>query len=320
MPFCVMAHGPDRGLVAECLQRFAAATKVDAADATATVILDGATLASDPGRLADELNGPGLFGGTRLVRLREIGNDKRAVEAIKAALDDPPPDAHLAIEAGEPRRGAALLNAFERTRVGYALPCYADDERAVARVVDDAFKDAKVELEPDAREALLASLGGDRLLTRAEINKLLLYAHGADRVTLEDVRALTGDAGAIAADAAVDAALSGDVSALETAFRRVLAARLAPFLVLRDLAAQLQVLERAQGEGGGPKAVAGRLERMGGRIHFRRLPALRAAAQRVAPPRTGALVNATTDAILRSRQRPALEAEIVRALLFDVAR
>lgn len=315
-----MAHGPDRGLVAECLQRFAAATAVDAADATATIILDGSTLASDPGRLADELNGPGLFGGTRLVRLREIGNDKRAVDAIRAALGDPPADAHLAIEAGEPRRGAAILKAFERTRAGYALPCYADDERSVARVVDDAFAAAKIELEPDARVALLASLGGDRLMTRGEIDKLLLYAHGRDRVTLDNVRGLTGDAGAIAADTAVDAALRGDASALDVAFRRVLEARVAPFLVLRDLAQQLQVLERAQGDGGGPNAIARRLESMGPRVHFKRLPALKAAAQRIAPERTTALVTDTTNAILRSRQYPALEAEIVRELLLIVAR
>ena len=319
VPFCVMAHGPDRGLVAEALRRFAAATDVDPRDATATVILDGAAVASDPGALWDELNGPGLFGGTRLIRLREATGDKRLADTLKAVLADPPPGAHLAVEAGEPRRGAALLKAFERTRSGYALPCYADDERAVGRVVDEAFASARITLDDDAKAALIATLGGDRLLSRMEIDKLLLYAHGTDRVTLADVEAVVGDAASGGADLVVDAALSGDRAGLEVALTRFLAAKASPFLLLRDLSGSLQAIERAQGEGGGPGAVVRRLEGMGQRIHFRRLPHLKKAAGRLSPERTTRLVSETAEAVLRSRIHAALEAEIVRALLMRVA-
>ena len=318
-PPVLLAYGPDRGLVAEAVERFADASGVDRADALATVVLDGATLASDPGRLMDEINGPGLFGGARLVRLREAGNDKRLVSAVAAVLNSPPPGARLAIEGGDLKRGSALLKLFERSRAGTALPCYADDEAAVRRTAERMAREAGMAFEPDALDALVSSLGADRLSTRSEIDKVLLYARGAERITLDDVRLIGGDAGAVAADDAVDGALTGDGVRLARAFRRFTAAKGSTFLILRDLAQQLQWLERAQDGGGGASAAAKRLRSPGVRVHFKRVPALERAAARLAPERTRALIGQTADAILESRQRNALEEEVVERLLLEVA-
>ena len=319
-PFCVMAYGPDRGLVADCLARFAAATGVDRGDALATVILDGPAIQSDPGRLRDELDGPGLFGGRRLVRLREAGNEKRLVTAVADALADPPPDAHLAIEGGDLKRGSALLKAFERTRSGTALPCYVDDDRALERTIARMVEDAGKTMEGDARAALIDALGGDRLATRAELAKLLLYVGDDDAVTLDHVRAIVGDVGAVAADEAVDGALSGDAGRFERAYARLLTSKASPFLVLRDLVQQLQWLERAQEGANTPNAATRAIEGFGPRLHFRRIPALKAAAGRLPPPRTLRLLRRAGDAILETRRRPELEPELVRTLCLDVAR
>ena len=317
-PFCVMAYGPDRGLVADCLRRFAEATGVDLSDTLSVSVLDGATLAADPGRLADELNGPGLFGGTRLVRLREAGNDKRLVEAVSLALQSPTPEAFLAIEGGDLKRSSALLKAFERSRSGTALPCYADDARAVQRTIERMIESAGKVIEPGAETLLSETLGGDRLATRSELDKLLLYAGDADAVTVDDVRAVVGDAGATAADDAVDGVLTGDRGRFERAYGRLLASKSSPFLVLRDLSQQLQWLERAQDGASNAAAAVKRIEGFGPRLHFRRVPALRAAAQALSPTGTSKLLDEATDAVLKSRKEPMLESEIVRELCLRI--
>ena len=319
-PPCVLAYGPDRGLVSDCLRRFAAATPVEPGDALANVVLDGAALAADPGRLRDELNGPGLFGGARLVRLREAGNDKRVVAAVAAALAEPSPDAFLAIEAGELKRGAALLKPFERAPDAFALPCYADDVAALERTVRGMIEAAGKRIEPEGEASLLATLGGDRLTTRSEIDKLLLYVGEDPTITEADVRACVGDAAGVAADEAVDGALAGDGARFERAYARVLASKGSTFLVLRDLAQQLQWLERAWEGAANERAAARRLESLGGRVHFRRLPALRAAIARLPAARVSALLDRATATVLETRRRPALESELARALCLEVAR
>ena len=71
------------------------------------------------------------------------------------------------------------------------------------------MREAKLTIAPDARAALVPLIGGDRQASRSEIRKLALYAHGKDRVELDDVLAVVADASALALDAVVDAAFAG---------------------------------------------------------------------------------------------------------------
>ena len=52
-------------------------------------------------------------------------------------------------------------------------------------------------ITPDARALLLSLLGGDRMASRNEMQKLALYAHGQTSVDVDDVMAVASDAGAI---------------------------------------------------------------------------------------------------------------------------
>ncbi len=70
---------------------------------------------------------------------------------------------------------------------------------------------------PEARTLLVSLLGSDRLASRSEIAKLLLYAHGSATITAEHVEQAVADASAQANDDAVDAAFSGDLAALDGA-------------------------------------------------------------------------------------------------------
>ena len=66
-----------------------------------------------------------------------------------------------------------------------------------------------MQITPDAKRLLLARLGADRALSRAEIDKLVLYAHGKSMIEESDVEAAVGDAAELALDRIVMAAASG---------------------------------------------------------------------------------------------------------------
>ena len=127
------------------------------------------------------------------------------------------------------------------------IPCYVDGERDLARLVDDEMRDAKLAIAPDARAALVSLIGGDRQASRSEIRKLALYAHGQDRVVLDDVLAVVADASALALDAVIDAAFAGRAPEAETQFARALAAGTSAGTILAAGAAPRHAV--AQGAG-----------------------------------------------------------------------
>jgi DNA polymerase III subunit delta len=176
----VLVFGPDAGLVSERVDAIVHASVDDPNDPFSYVRLDGDAIASDPARLVDEATTVPLFGGRRAVRLR--AGSRNIMASVEALLSAPLKDCCVVIEAGDLRKGAPLRTLIERAKNAAAIPCYADAERDIARLIDDELRAADLTIAPDAREALSALLGGDRRASRAELKKLALYAGGAGRI------------------------------------------------------------------------------------------------------------------------------------------
>jgi DNA polymerase-3 subunit delta len=142
------------------------------------------------------------------------------VPSVEAVLDAPPRECRVIIEAGELRKNAPLRGVCEKAKSAAAIPCYADDAQALARLIDQEMRDASLTLAPDARTLLMSLLGGDRLASRSEIRKLTTYAAGQSRVELADVTAVVSDASEIALDALLDATFAGKTTEVEREFNK----------------------------------------------------------------------------------------------------
>src|SRR4029077_7499294 len=159
---------------------------------------DGEEFRAEPSRLVDEAMTIPLFGGRRAIRVRAGG--RSFASGIETLLADPPPSCRIVIEAGELRRDAPLRALCEKAKTAAVIACYPDGARELNKLLDDELRVANLRIAPDAREELLALIGGDRQASRNEIAKLTLYARGKDEVTLDEVQAIMSDASALAID------------------------------------------------------------------------------------------------------------------------
>ncbi len=209
----VLVFGPDAGLVSERVSALIKSAVDDPNDPFALARLEGEELTAEPSRLVEEAQTVPLFGGKRAVWVK--AGSRNIAAAVEALLALPDNDCRVVIEAGDLRRNAPLRALVERAKNAAALPCYTDDERSRARLIDDEMRGAGLTLAPDARAMLLPLLGGDRAASRNEVRKLALYARGAKRVTVADVAAVVADASALAIDDIVDAAFAGRPTELE---------------------------------------------------------------------------------------------------------
>ncbi len=218
----VLVFGPDAGLVSERVEKIITVSVADPNDPFALVRLSGDLLASEPSRLAEEAHTIPLFGGRRAVWVK--AGPRNFAAAVDLVLATPPKDCRIVIEAGDLRRSSPLRAACEKSKAAAAVPCYADGDRELGRLVDDEMRAAGLSIAPDARAAVVALIGGDRAASRSELAKLVLYARGRDRVTLDDVQAVVTDASGLALDELLDAAFAGLLPETEAQFSKALAA------------------------------------------------------------------------------------------------
>ncbi|WP_310414059.1 DNA polymerase III subunit delta [Mycoplana sp. BE70] len=315
-----LVYGPDRGLVSERASLLARSTGVPLDDAFSTLRITAADLIGQPGRLLDEMHAIGLFGGDRLVWIKDAANERPLLEALDLLSKEPPVGSTLIVEAGDLKKGAALRKAVEASRSAVAIPCYSDDTRALNGLIDNELEAAGLRIAPAARQRLVECIGGDRIASRNEIRKLALYCQGQGLVEEEDVIAAIGDASAISVDDAVDAILKGDQSAYLTAMQKIMSSKTPVFLVLQACLKQFQLLELMRAEMDEKRLDASQaVATMGRHLHFRRKPVIEQALRRW---RSDALRRETSRlqaTILQSRQRSALEGTIALQTLLSTA-
>ena len=236
----VLLYGPDEGLVRERAETVARSVCPDLKDPFRIADLMAAGLAADPARLADETAQLSLTGGRRVVRVRGAGD--ALAKLFAEFLESTPGEALVVVEAGELPSRSALRRAFEAARPAVAIGCYPDTPRDLAAVIRETLAAHRVTASRDAGQFLVEHLGGDRLLTRSELEKLALYAGEGGRVELEDARLSISDTAAIELDDAVMAAAEGDAAQVERVLGRVFQQGESPVSIIRALLRHLHRL------------------------------------------------------------------------------
>src|SRR5471030_2567130 len=209
----VLVYGPDAGLVRERVDALVRASVDDPNDPFALARIEGEELAGNPSRLVEEAHQMPLFGGRRAVLVKASARNIAA--AVETVIASPSNECRVIIEAGDLRKNAPLRALCEKANVAAVLPCYTDNDQAVAKLIDDEMRAAKLTLSPEARIALTSLLGGDRLASRSELRKLALYALGKERIELDDVYAVVADASEQALDGVLDTTFANKPPLLE---------------------------------------------------------------------------------------------------------
>jgi len=236
----ILLYGPDEGLVRERAEAAARSVCPDLKDPFRVADLAAAVLAADPARLADEAAQLSLTGGRRVVRVRNAGD--ALAKLFAGFLENTPGEAFVVVEAGELPSRSALRRAFEAARSAVAIGCYPDTPRELAVVIRETLAAHRVTASRDAGQFLVEHLGGDRLLTRSELEKLALYAGEGGRVELQDARLSISDTAALELDDAIMAAAEGDAARAERVLGRVFQQGESPVSVIRALLRHLQRL------------------------------------------------------------------------------
>ncbi|MEP3276459.1 MAG: DNA polymerase III subunit delta [Stappiaceae bacterium] len=298
----VLIYGPDIGLVSERARALINQATSGNDDPFSQVKLSASDLTGDPDRLIDEILTIPMFGGRRTIWIKDGSN--AIAGAIKGALEVKGGDALVVVEAGDLKRGSALRKQIEQHKTATAVPCYADAERDIDRLIDEETRSSNLAISREARAALHSLLGADRMASRGELKKLCLYTQGQERIETDDVEKVVGDASALAVDALIDASALGDLAKLDHAIERFHASGMNGAVLAGMILRHFQWLDRARAEHdagkGADQVVAGALPP----IYFKRRPAVARQIALWSPTQLAKATALLNDCILQTRLMP----------------
>lgn len=187
----LLLFGPDTGLVRERAEKIVADMVGSPPDPFGYTELSMDDLKDSPSRLSDEARTIGFGVDRRVIWLRDAS--EAAGSGVASVLADDATVGFVLITAGELSARSSLRKTIEAAKTGAAIGCYGDEGRGLGELIRTVFDQAGVSVSPDALAYLQGNLGGDRSMTRSELEKLALYAGPGGSIDLAEAMMLVGD-------------------------------------------------------------------------------------------------------------------------------
>lgn len=210
----VLLYGPDPGLAHERARAALKAVGADPNDAFRVSRIEAASLNDDPARLPDEAASLTFTGERRVVWIADV-TDAQGGGAIAEFIASPVGEALIIVEAGDLPSKSALRAAAKSSPKALSVPCYLDSDADIGTLLRNSLKEAGIAVSPDALRYLTDHLGSNRLVSRSEIDKLILYAGAGGRIELEDAISSVGDNAQLSVQDVIMACASGDAPQLQ---------------------------------------------------------------------------------------------------------
>ncbi len=202
-----------RELAARAVKRIAGSTD----DPFAVAAFNDQDFASDPARLADEVQSLSMFGGNKAIWVR--GAAEGFLKAAMPMIEGKISGNFIVAEAGALAKSSGLRTAFEKSKHALIVPLYEAEASEIASLVEQVLARDNLQIGPDAMGRFIELAGSSRGLVRREAEKLALYCMGAQRVSIADVEAVCGNDTGATPDELADAVFGGEVAETDSLFR-----------------------------------------------------------------------------------------------------
>ena len=235
-----LVYGQDIGLIHETVLRIASSVLENLSDPFRVSELNGDEALKNPSKLIDEFTAQSLVGGKRIVRLQLTGQN--ISETLKYLFTLKNCDAILIIEAGNLKTTSPVRRLMEKEKGAVVVPCYQDNETELSNLISEVIQPHGLTISAAARNYLLNHLGSDRMVSRGELEKLVLYVGDKSEISLEDSENIVGDSSSLSIEKIVFSATSGNIRNVNTSFSIATIDGISPVALLRAAQIHMQRL------------------------------------------------------------------------------
>jgi DNA polymerase III subunit delta len=235
----VLIYGPDSGQVSLLAKQLALKITPNLDDPFSVSTLDNTRVEQDDAIIADEMSAISFGGGKKLVQLHHADNG--AAAAIKNAFEVLSADAFansfLLVTGGDLPATSALRKLFEFNPKMAAIPCYADDEAQLEKIVATELRNAQITFDNDVPELIASACQGNRLSAINEVQKISLYLglNSKKHITFEDAENLVGVTSETSIQEICDLVLEGQTAKLQGVLQKAFEENNIPIVLIRSM-------------------------------------------------------------------------------------
>ncbi|MCP4393696.1 MAG: DNA polymerase III subunit delta [Alphaproteobacteria bacterium] len=187
----ILFHGFDVGLISDLYTRATKALVPDN-DPFRTADLSADILKDEPSKLYDEAFAMSLTGGRRVVRIANAGNT--ITKMLTEYLENGAGDALVLLSGSSSlTSSSSLVKLFQNANNAAVVPCYFDEGASLDGLIRDEMARYGIKVSKEAMDYLSTNLGGDRLVSKGELEKLSIYMGDEKTVSIDDAEACVGD-------------------------------------------------------------------------------------------------------------------------------
>ena len=202
--------------------------------------LDIKSIITNPDILSAELNSISLLADKKVIRVTDATDKLSAV--IENNLLFNPKECLLILISENLSPRSRLRLFFEKHKEAVILPCYSDNSKDILNIIDNMFHKENIKIDINAKNLLASYLGVDRLVTKTEIEKAILYSGTNKALSLEDISSFLSDQTSINIDKLYDLVLIGDIKKAYKTLIKLQNEGISAIQIIRAFTRQLQNL------------------------------------------------------------------------------
>ena len=239
----ILLYGQDYGLISErsslIIDTFF--NNVDAKHNSLNIIdFSNNILLSDPQFLEIEVSSISLLNNKKIIRIKD------ASDALYKMLESyflySHPDCLLILLSDSLSPRSKIRKLFESHDKAIILPCYSDDKKSILNLIKSSLMKEDIIVDDQGLQLFANYLGSDRLITKAEIEKAILYAGKSKKLDSKDFASFISDQTSLSIDELYDFSLAGNLKEAYRALVKIQKEGTPAIQIIRSFIRQMQSL------------------------------------------------------------------------------
>ncbi|MBY7649076.1 MAG: DNA polymerase III subunit delta [Candidatus Liberibacter europaeus] len=242
-------YGSDKGLVSELIAKLKKKIGSSYCDPISFVTLNSIDIQKNPEKIWHEINSISLFNKRKVIFIENLSPEKKVLDCLEAIIISKKINNILIIIKSAEIKGENRLRKMGKEHSPIlCISCYPDKKINLINLMKEELLYDKKRLSIEAKHILLECLGGDRIASRNELQKLSSYCLEEDIINEEHVKDIISNTHILYIEEIIDTSMIGDVHKSILLVENFFSSKMSSHALLHGVLKRLQLLDKIHTE------------------------------------------------------------------------